>query len=316
MIEAANQAQPSQARRSSVSKARSLSEAQFSYLFLIPLIAALLLIAVFPLAYTVWISFNRVPFSLSLSGWQFVGTENFARAVSDPTTRDALLVSLKYSVATTLLSLILSLASALLLNEAFRGRHLLMLLVILPMGLSRYGTAILFRYLLSTDIGMLNAILLELGLINERIQFVTTASAVFWVAVAHTWQMAPFGIGFFLAALQVIPPDMYRVARVDRLGLLGRFRHVTFPYLRGTIVATSVLFAIAGMQVFDIIYFLTNGGPAAASTTLTFLIYRQSYRAYDYGYGAALAYILMAILVVLIIGYYVSYMRQRREAGA
>jgi multiple sugar transport system permease protein len=121
---------------------------------------------------------------------------------------------------------------------------------------------------------------------------------------------------FFLAALQVIPPEMYRVARIDRLGLFGRFRHVTYPYLKGTIFATSVLFMIAAFKVFDIIYFLTTGGPAGASTTMTYHVYLQTFRAYNYGYGAALAYLLLAIIMVLLSVYFIAYRRQRRDMGA
>jgi ABC-type sugar transport system permease subunit len=212
--------------------------------------------------------------------------------------------------------LLLGLAGALLLNEVFRGRRLLLLLSILPMALSTYATAILWRYIYSQGIGFLNSLLQHLGLVDEGLTYITSSSAIFLVAIAHSWQMAPFGMSFFLAALQVIPPDMYRVARIDRLGPIGRFRHVTLPYLRGTIMATSVLFMIAAFKVFDIIYFLTTGGPGGASTTMTYHIYLQTFRAYNYGLGAALAYILLAVLMVLLVVYFTFYLRQRAGEGA
>ena len=295
--------------------AAGLGEAQFAYVFLIPLVLFLLGTVIFPLAYSFFISLHDVPFSLERAGWLYVGLEQFRKAVSSPDTRHALSLSVTYAVSTTVMCLVLSMGGALLLNEMFKGRRILLLLSILPMALSTYATAILWRYIYAQNIGMLNAVLQHLGLIQERIQYITSGSAIFLIAVAHTWQMAPFGISFFLAALQVIPPDMYRVARVDRLGPFGRYRHVTLPYLRGTIMATSVLFMIAAFKVFDIIYFLTTGGPGRASSTMTYHLYLQTFRAFNYGYGAALAYVLLAILLILLVVYFVFYLRQRREVG-
>ena len=291
------------------------TEPRFAYVFLIPLVLFLVVTVAFPLGYSFWISLNDVPFSLEPSGWYFVGLEQFSKALSSPDTRHAMSLSAIYAGATTIMCLAVSLSGALLLNETFKARRVLLLLSILPMALSTYATAVLWRYIYSQNIGMLNAVMQHLGLIQEGIQFMTPRSAIFLVAVAHTWQMAPFGLMFFLAALQVIPPDMYRVARVDRLGPFGRFRYVTLPYLQGTIMATSVLFIIASFKVFDIIYFLTTGGPGNASSTMTFHLYLQTFRAFNYGYGAALAYVLLLVLVALLIVYFVFYIRQRARGG-
>ena len=291
------------------------NEAHFAYSFLVPLVLFLILAAIFPLIYSLWISFHQVPFSLEPGAWQFVGLQNFVDAVLSPESRSAVLLSVVYAASVTFMCLILSLAGALILNEQFRGRKMLLLVSILPMALSTYATAILWRYIYSESLGMLNAVLTNLNIIENGIQYITPSSAIFLVAVAHSWQMAPFGMTFFLAALQVIPPDMYRVARVDRLGLIGRFRHVTFPYLRGTIIATSVLFMIAAFKVFDIIYFLTVGGPGNASTTMTYRIYLQTFRAYNYGYGSAQGFILLLILVILLVIYFVFYTREQTKSS-
>lgn len=289
------------------------NEAHFAYSFLVPLVLFLVLAAIFPLLYSLWISFNNVPFSLEPAGWQFVGLDNYANALFSEESRHAIMLSLIYATSVTVLCLLLSLAGALILNEQFRGRRILLLMSILPMALSTYATAILWRYIYSQSLGFLNAFLTNLNIIQDGVQYITPGSAIFLVAIAHSWQMAPFGMTFFLAALQLIPPDMYRVARVDRLGLVGRFRHVTLPYLRGTIIATSVLFMIAAFKVFDIIYFLTVGGPGNASTTMTYRIYLQTFRAYNYGYGSAQGFILLMILIVLLVIYFYFYRREQKK---
>lgn len=291
------------------------NEAHFAYSFLIPIVLFLVLTAIFPLLYSFWISLHSVPFSLEPGAWRFVGLENFVDALVSAESRHAIYLSVVYSLSVTVFSLLLSIAGALILNERFRGRRILLLLSILPMALSTYATAILWRYIYSESLGMLNAVLINLNLIDKGIQYVTPSSAIFLVAIAHSWQMAPFGMTFFLAALQVIPPDMYRVARVDRLGLFGRFRHVTLPYLRPTILATSVLFMIAAFKVFDIIYFLTAGGPGNASTTMTFRIYLQTFRAYNYGYGSAQGFLLLLILLILLVVYFAFYRREQKKSS-
>lgn len=290
---------------------RYLSESQFANLFLVPLVLFLLLTAIFPLSYSAWIALNDVSFGLDQ--WRFVGLENFLTILTAEETWHGFFVSMIYMTSTTFLSVSIGLAGALLLNEKFRGNRALMWVMILPMALSNYGTAILFRYIFAHSLGMLNVILQHVGLVDANIQFITASTAIFMTAIAHSWKMAPFTMSFYLAALQVIPPDMYRVARVDRLGVFGRFRHVTLPYLKGTLLATAALVMIAAVKVFDVIYFMTNGGPGDASTTLTFEIYSQTFVANNYGEGAALSWFLVAIVMVLLIGYFVMYLREHRR---
>jgi len=286
-------------------------EEKFAFKFLMPLVCFLLLTTAFPLVFSFWVALNDVPFSLQAAGWQFVGVSNFQDALSLGSTWHALYLSLYYAVTVTVLTLAISMAGALLLNESFAGNRLLLLFSILPMGLSTYATAILWRYIYSESLGFINSALWHLDLSELGIQILTNNSAIPLIAVSHSWQMAPFGISFLLAALQVIPPDLYRVATVDRLGIIGRFRHVTLPYLYGTVLATSVLFAIAAIKVFDLIYFSTNGGPSGASTTMTYQIYLQTFKAYKYGYGAALSYILLFWLVALLLIYFYFFTKHR-----
>jgi ABC-type sugar transport system permease subunit len=222
-------------------------------------------------------------------------------------------LTLIYTVATTIITFVISLMGALLLNENFRAKKLLLILTILPWALSTYATAVLWRYIYSSQVGLINAALTYVGILSKPIQFLSPEFAIFAVAIAHSWQMAPFGIYFLLASLQVIPPDLYRVARIDRLNMLGRFRHVTFPYIRSALMAMAMLIILAAVRIFDIIYFITNGGPGNASTTLTYYIYMTTFKAFDIGYGSALSTLLLIGILILMIIYFAVLLYQKKE---
>jgi len=288
----------------------NLSEAQFAYFLLIPLIISLVAILGFPLLYSVWLSFHQI--LLGRGAWTFVGFDQYTRALSDPMFINSGKLTIIYTAATTLITFVISLSGALLLNENFRGKKLLLILTILPWALSTYATAVLWRYMYSSQVGLINAVFVNIGIISEPINFLSPEFAIFAIAIAHAWQMAPFGIYFLLASLQLIPPDLYRVARIDRLGMMGRFRHVTFPYIQGAMMAMAMLIILAAARIFDIIYFITYGGPGTTSTTLTYYIYMTTFKAYDIGYGSALSTLLLLGILILMIVYFAILLYQKK----
>ena len=166
-----------------------------------------------------------------------------------------------------------------------------MTIVILPWAVSLYATAIVWKYLYSAEWGMFNAILLKLNLIETPFNFLSQTWAVPAVAVAHAWQIAPLGMYFVLASLQVIPEDLYKAAKVDRLGTIGRFRNVVFPYIKAPLLIVMVLVTVEAARAFDVIFFMTGGGPGDVSTTLHLEVYRVFYKndPVRFGGGAGLA---------------------------
>lgn len=287
-----------------------MSEAKFAYLFLVPLVIALFVLLAFPFFYSLWVSLHRV--LLGRGAWQFLGLQQYARAFSDPIFWHSLRLTLLYTVITTALSFVIALGGALILNETFRGKRVVMVLVILPWAFSAYAAAVIWRYIYLREIGLINALIGAVGL--EPMTILTPAFAIPAVAIAHAWQMAPFGVYFLLATLQVIPPELYRVARVDRLGVVQRFRHVTLPYLKYPMLAIAILIVLAAARTLDVIYFITNGGPGNASFAMTFLVYNTTFKAYDFGYGAALSQLLMAIIFVPMVAYFILLLRQRKQS--
>lgn len=298
-------------KRSKLIGAR-LSDAQYAYLLVIPLLLILLLIYIYPIVYSFWMSLHQI--DIALSSWIFVGLEQYTRAVTNPAVWHAFWITAVYTIEVTLITLVLSLGGALLLNEQFNGKQFLLTIVILPWALSTYATAVIWRYLYSQEVGLFNALLYAAGLIERYLPFITEYTAVVAISIAHSWHLAPLGLYFFLAALQVIPPDLYKSAKIDRLGVFGRFRYVTFPYVRNAILIIMVLVSVEAARAYDVLYFLTAGGPGNASTTVTWLIYVSTFQSFDFGYGSALSYILLIFITVITTLYFLVLFGKRAES--
>lgn len=293
-----------------------LSDGQFATLLTVPVIVALLAIVGYPTAYSLWTSLHRI--DLIFKRNEYVGLANYQEALTSPALGHALVVTLYYTALVTGFALVIAVGGALVLNEKFRGRGFVMALVILPWAVSLYATAIVWKYLYSAEWGMFNAVLQGLSLVDRPVNFLSESLAIPAVAVAHAWQIAPLGMYFVLATLQVIPEDLYKAAKVDRLGLFGRFRHVIFPYIKAPLLIVMVLVTVEAARAFDLIFFMTGGGPGDVSTTLTWEVYRVFYKNNQYGQGAALGWLLVLLTTAITTVYFLLlfWRRQQRPAAA
>lgn len=287
-----------------------LSEGQFSLLLTLPLILVLLAVVAYPVGYSVYMSFHR--YEVIFNRIDYVGLQNYRDALQDAEVWHAFRVTIYYTIVATVFSLIVAIGGALLLNEKFRGRPFLMTVVILPWAVSLYATSIVWKYLYSPEWGLFNAILLKLNVIDRPFNFLSEEWAVLSVALAHAWQISPLGIYFILATLQMIPEDQYKMAKVDRLGPFGRFRHVVLPYIKAPLLIVMVLITVEAARVFDTIFFLTNGGPGDVSTTLTWIAYRETFQKRAYGYGAAVGWLLVILSIIITTAYFLLLFYRRK----
>lgn len=287
------------------------SDGQFAGLLTLPLIIVLLAVVGYPTAYSLWISFHDI--DLVFGSTEAVGFQNYREALRSPEVWHAVQITIYYTALVTLFAVAIAVAGALLLNESFRGRGVVMTIVILPWAVSLYATAVVWKYLYSQEWGLFDALLLKFGLIDSPFLFLSATWAVPAMALAHAWQIAPLGMYFVLATLQVIPEDLYKSAKVDRVRPLGRFRHVILPYIKAPLLIVMVLVTVEAARVFDIIFFMTNGGPGDASTTLTWDVYRQTFVNRDLGYGSAIAWLLVILTTFITTIYFLLLFYRRRE---
>ncbi len=291
-----------------------LSETQFALLLVLPVLIVLAAVVAYPIGYSIWMSLQRI--DLIFNTVESVGLQNYRDAINSAQVHHAFRVTIYYTILVTLFSLAASIGGALLLNEKFKGRPLLMTIVILPWAVSLYATAITWRYLYSPEWGMFSSILQKVGITDSSFNFLTERWAVPGVALAHSWQIAPLGMYFILATLQVIPDDLYKMAKVDRLGALGRFRHVVFPYIKTPMLIVMVLITVEAARAFDTIFFLTNGGPGDVSTTLSWAVYLETFQKRQYGYGAAIGWLLVLFTMVITTIYFLLLFYRRKSNNA
>ena len=274
-----------------------LSNLQFALLLALPVVVFLLVVIGYPLGYSVWVSFQEVTFFAGLRT-TFVGGQNYIDVFHSPAFWRSVIISLRFTVESVILTLLIGLGIALVLAQPFRGKKLVRTLVILAWAMPRYGAAITFRYFWRGRSGFLTTLSHLLG-INISVNPLGQNTVVEALAIGNAWNMAPLVAFFLLASMETIPSRLYDLAKIDRFGIFKRFFYVTLPYLRYTLFIFTAISTVLSLRVFDYIFTQTGGGPGMRSATLTYEIYKESFKNFNWGYGAAMSFYLMALIVIV-----------------
>ncbi|QGH69725.1 carbohydrate ABC transporter permease [Pseudactinotalea sp. HY158] len=277
---------------------------------------AVILVAVFagyPLVRSVWYSFNEVaPFSGETT---FVGIQNFIDIISDAGFTPTLGRTAVWVFGAVSLQFLGGLLVALLLNTRFPLRGMYRGLIMVPWATPSVLVALMWKWILDPNNGVLNRTLMNLGIIDAPIEFLSSSdTALFTLIALDVWQGIPLFAVMILAALQSVPPELKEAASIDGAGRVGVFRHVVIPAILPTILITTVLRLIWTANYVDLIYILTGGGPGHASTTLALESYLTAYKATDFGQGATYAVLQAAILAIFVV-MYVRLSRKRGDLG-
>lgn len=267
-----------------------------------PMLApALLIVAAvvaLPVLRVLWLSVHET--SLIRLDQEFVGLANFRAAIGDPALRQAMWVTGAYTLFSVGLSTVFGLALALALDRLPAGWRWLQGVFIAPWATSAVVVAFLFLYMFDVQVGVLNELMVRLGVLQDYVSWVgDTTLAFVAVTVATVWQMTPFFMLMFLAGLQAIPRSVLDAAMVDGATGLHVFRHITLPYLRGILVIAVTLMGIRTLNNFPIIWTMTQGGPVRSTTTTVILIYRQAFQQFEIGEAAAVSVIWLVVVLVL-----------------
>jgi len=256
-----------------------------------------------PMLYTLVLSFFADP----LGEAQFVGLGNYVSILTSETFPFYLWNSVLFAVSTTLLSLVVGLGFALVVDEQLTGRQGLRTLMIFPYLLPTVVVVFLWILLLDQNLGLVNRILVELGLISGPIAFFSTgALAMPSIVTASVWKWGSFAFFILLANLQAIPDTYYERAQVQGASPWQQFRDITLPNLRNAILLILLVRGIWMFNKFDIIWLTTRGGPINLTTTLPIQIYDLAIRSSSFGAATALAGIMFAILTVAGVVYFVA----------
>jgi len=288
---------------------RRLTDSQLALFLIVPLVIFQAALTLYPSATALWMSLQK--FNPMAQPIGFVGANNYIKALTDPAVAHATLVSLEFTFVVVVAAVLLGIGGALLLNEQFRGRSIVRVLVVLPWAIPEYATAVIFGYLYSENFGTINGLLYQLNLIPNYLPLLYLGH-IWLTGIAYSWHYAPLAIFFFLGALQSVPEDLYRQAKIDGASAFMRFRTVVFPYLRYALLIVLVLASVDAMKALDIVWIMTQGGPADATRVLTFEIYRETFQYGQLGYGATLSFLLMLLITALTAVYFIVLTRRRR----
>lgn len=232
-----------------------------------------------------------------LGAFEFIGLENFAKILADPTKLLALGNTLFLAFLSVVLSNIVGLALALGLNRMLKTRYALRVLFFMPVVLSPLATAYIWKFIFEYN-GPINLTLTALGLESWVRPWLADPGFAIWsVLIVVVWQTTGFAMVIYMAGLASVPIEIEEAAAIDGAGLWQRFWHITLPSIRPAVAIATTLGIVQGLRIFDQIIALTGGGPAGATETLATQVYKQAFSLGNFGYGAALALILTLIIL-------------------
>lgn len=286
------------------------SDTKLALALVLPLIALELSVSLYPIAYSLWLSFQNYNPLARTTG--FVGGDNFLKIPTDAFIAGVAEVSIRFVAEVTVLVVALSVGMALVLNERIRGKSILKVIVILPWALSEFAVAITGRFFLDSNYGFLNSLFVRIGLLKNPMNFLNAANSVEWAALFYTWNFAPIGAFFILSALQTVPEELYKISKIDGASPITRFRIVTFPFIRYAVLITLVLATIQAGGAVVIFFALTGGGPGFASTPVTLYDFRVFFNQSQYGYGAAISWATLLFVASATTTYFYLLTRKRK----
>ncbi|MCA0453610.1 MAG: sugar ABC transporter permease [Chloroflexi bacterium] len=287
-------------RKRSEDRAKPYYRTYVPYLFLIPGLLLYFLWTVYPLIYQLYISFfdwKIMPGQVS----EFVGLANYQEAFADKTFWLAMRNTAGYAIVTVAGQMIVGLALAILVHRVVVGKRFFRTIYYLPVVTSWIVVSFLFIYLFSPgNSGLVNYILLQLGTIDKPISWMAGADTA-WIAIYSLgiWKGMGWAMVIFLAALQGIPTELYEAAAIDGADEFGRLRFLTIPLIKRTLMFVFVALMIGGFQVFLSVLMLTGGGPLHRTEVALTYMFDEAFGKLNFGYGAALSYILAIVIVIV-----------------
>lgn len=274
-------------------------EPRFAAMLLIPSVVVVFGIVLYPILRTLYTSFFDVQSALP-GNFPFVGLENYGRIITDGNVWSAIGRTAYFTFFSTALEIGLGIGLAMLLNAPLRLRWLFRAIVVLPWALPTIVNAQMWRFILNSEYGALNALLTQLHIIDTYQSWLGNPFlALNMVALADVWKNTPLVAFFLLAGLQTIPSDLHEASVVDGASVWQRFWRITMPLLKSSILVVLVLRTIEAFKVFDIIYVMTRGGPANGTQSIAYFTYVRAFSDQNFGYGSALSYLIVIVILVL-----------------
>jgi len=274
---------------------KSTAETRSAIAFLMPALTVLALVSLYPILALLWLSMRHrvLPFQID----QFIGFDNYALLLATPRFWNSLAVTGYFTGVSVAIEVVFGLAIAIVLSYSFTGVGWVRAAVLLPWAIPTVVTAKIWDWMYQPQVGVLNYVLQAINVTTAPINWLGSPTwAIHAAIVADVWKTTPFVVILLLAALAIIPRDLYRAAAIDGASSWQTFWHITLPHLSAILMVVILFRMIDAMRVFDILYVMTGGGPADRTETLSIYTYKILFQTLQFGYGSAIG-VIMFLLV-------------------
>ncbi len=286
------------------------------WIFVAPAMAVVICLLIYPLCSTVFYSFTNK--TMIKNTFKIVGLKNYITILSDPEFYSAFGNTLKWTLGSVVGQVLVGFTGAICLNQVKNkvAKSTFRIMCIIPWAFPAIATAMVWKWILNGIYGFLPTMLMNIGLTDHMIQFFSEKNLVMPTLMGiNIWFGAPLILVNVYAALQTIPQDQYEAAQIDGASKWQSFRHITIPHIRTVVGLLIVLRTVWVFNNFDIIYMITGGGPAGASTTMPIFIYDTGWTGRMVGKASAASIILLIFLIILTVLYFKVINRWEKEEG-
>lgn len=279
-----------------------IKESWQGYLLILPVVLFFLLFFVYPILSALYISFTdqRVIGGPS----KFVGIDTYLGVFSDPKTLNSIQNSLYWLIGNFLIGMPIAILGALILNENFKGKRIIQSIILIPWMIPTVATAMIWNWMLSAEVGVINRWLVALGILRTPIAFFTSHNAMLSCILINSWRFVPFSVILIYAAIGTIPNELYEAAKIDGASYIQTFRYITFPTIRKILGVLTPINIVWVFNFFDFPWLITQGGPSMITETLPIRLFRLSFETYQFSAANAVASIMFLVLTLFIVIYY------------
>lgn len=274
---------------------KAFDDTRTAWFFLLPGLILLSVFVFYPIIFSIPLAFTN--YSV-IGETKFIGLDNFRRAFKDPDFIIAIINSLKYIIIVPLIQFI-SILMAVLLNSKVKGIKIFRVFYYIPVVTSMVAVSIIWGWLFSPD-GLINYILISLGIINDKVAWLSDSKTALWATMFVTmWKGLGYYMMIYLAGLQSVSGEIIEAAYVDGATKFQTITKVTIPLIKPYVLFCSLMSLMSAIRVFDEVFVLTGGGPGTSTMTTSLFIYLKGFVSFDFGYAAAVGLIVSLIIMAL-----------------
>ncbi len=275
----------------------------FSSALLTPCFLIVALFAFYPIAYSIFLSLHKIILSLPQLGRPFVGLENYRALLGDRVALHSLINTLVFVFSTTLLEIALGLVIALVIHERFKGRGWVRAAILVPWALPTVVSSQMWRFIFNDQYGLVNYLLFGADTSAYAAWLAHPQTAFAAIIIADVWKTSAFAGLLILAGLQVIPDELYSAAKIDGASSWQQFRKITLPLIKPAILIALLFRTMDAFRVFDLVFVMTQGGPADSTNVLQFYGYKKIFAEGLMGYGSTISVLVFIITFIISLFY-------------